>query len=95
MEAMILVLLLALGILLILVIGALVVLLPLVRWSTASGITEATKRAREGSEKGNAKEILGERYARGEISKEQYKEMLEDLQESEYRRALQDFEGSQ
>lgn len=86
------VLLLALGILLALVTGALAVLSPFVRWATASGIVAAAKRAGEGSGKRSAGDVLEERYARGEISEEEYKMMLEGLQESEYRRALQDFE---
>ena len=92
MEATILVLLLVPAI--ILVTGALVVLSPFVRWATASGIIEASMTAGEESEERSAREILDERYARGEISQAEYKEMLEDLQEIEYQRALQNFQGS-
>jgi uncharacterized membrane protein len=54
-----------------LIIGPLVVLYLIIKWAVGSGIRDASKRG-VGVQDRTAREILDERYARGEIGREEY-----------------------
>lgn len=77
-----------------LVIGMLLVVAPFVKWAAVSGIIGDGRKPGGDSGNRSAREILDERYARGEIDREEYARMLEDLQSSEYQGALKDSERS-
>ena len=87
-------LLLVIGVFSVLVIGVFLVAAPFVRWAAASGVIRGIRESGGDPADRSAREILDERYARGEIGREEYAKMLEDLQSSEYQGVLRDFEDS-
>jgi putative membrane protein len=48
-------------------------------WSTGGSQTMEPNPSRDGSRPGRARQVLDERYARGELTTEEYRERIEQL----------------
>lgn len=74
----------ALGIFLISLLYALPVILFFfaLRWAISGGIRNANKKREDNTGGLGARQILDERYARGEISGEEYRQVRKDIEKS-------------
>lgn len=51
-----------------------------IRWAISGGIRDATKNTEGSSDGRSARRILDERYARGELSRDEYRQVRQDIE---------------